>query len=464
LSGKKTLVCLIAATLGGGGCSAREETAPDAEPGSTSSHAGSTGEALDPDAPKFHDDVLPIFVEHCLGCHEVGSIAPFALDDYETARGLAEIIEVTTTHRTMPPFNADNSGQCRTFRDARWLSDEQIETIAAWVAGGAQRGDPAAPRPPRPELEVLRGADIRSVFTASDYVPLADASGPFDDHQCFLVDPAVGEAGEYLTGFEVVPGNTGIVHHVVGFIVDPDAVVFAGLTNADIMQSLDDASPDRPGWDCYGAAGDNVIVEGSPITWAPGGGAFNFPEGTGIRFEPGHRLVLQTHYNVREGAGSDQTTVRMSWAEDVEREAVNVLFDAFLVSMLSGSPFEIPPGEESHVFVWDRALTNWDSRFAAWGEVEILGMLPHMHQLGQRMQVRIERGGDGGSECGLYVDRWDFNWQQAFMFEEPIRVRSGDSIKVSCEWNTTGVSDPVLPGFGTANEMCLLGLYAAQVP
>ena len=255
-----------------------------------------------------------------------------------------------------------------------------------------------------------------------------------DDYQCFLVEPRSGEGG-YLTGFEVVPGNPAVVHHVVAFQVDPEQEVLGGLTNEDIMNSLDSGSPNQPGWDCYGAAGNNVLVSGTPITWAPGGGAFNFPEGTGIRFEPGHKLVLQTHYNIKEGAGEDQTTVRMSWADEVEREAVTVLMDEFLASTFTGVPLEIPPGNDTHVFVWDRPLTQWDSRFSAWGEVELLGMLPHMHELGRRMQVTIRRGGEaGGEECGLYVDRWDFNWQQAFMYEQPIVVRPGDSIKVSCEW------------------------------
>ena len=116
--------------------------------------------------PKFYDDVLPIFVENCIGCHEEGGIGTFGLEDYERAKGLAELIAISTSERTMPPFTANNGGDCHTFQDARWLTEEQIETIAAWVDGGTPEGNPAAPQPPRPELEVLQGSDIRDVHHA----------------------------------------------------------------------------------------------------------------------------------------------------------------------------------------------------------------------------------------------------------------------------------------------------------
>ena len=423
---------------------------------------GSTGEPLDPNAPKFYDDVLPIFVGQCLGCHEPGGIGPHDLAEYQTARSLAELIATTTEHRVMPPFNAWAGGECNTFDDARWLTDEEIELIAAWVEGGAQEGDPGTVLPDPPELETLQGEDIVEAKTPAGYAPVPDDVGALDDYQCFLFDPQIADAPRFLTGFEVVPGNPAVLHHIVAFVVDPEEGALPGVTNADLMQSLDDASPDQPGWDCYGAAGNGVLVKGTPITWAPGGGAFNFPEGTGIRMDPGEVLVIQTHYNIANDQGEDQSTVRMSWADQVEREAVNVLLDKFLIGAFNGNPVTIPPGEEGWVFQWDESVAGFgfDDRIAQWGEVDILGMLPHMHEAGQRMQVEIMRGEE--QQCGLYVDRWDFDWQQAFMYEQPIRVSATDRIQITCEWNTMDRDSPTSPGLGTGAEMCLLGLYVAQ--
>jgi len=441
-----------------------EDDAADDGPVGTTDDGGSssTGDEV-PTGPTFYGDVLPIFIEQCATCHQDGGIGPFDIGDYETARVLAASIAGQVEARVMPPFVADNSGDCNTFQDAGWLADDQIATIRAWADAGALEGDPATPQPPLPEIETLAGEDILVLASPDAYVPVPDEIGSNDDYQCFLVDPGITDTARYLVGHEVVPGNAAVTHHVIGFLVDPAATTPLGGTNGSLMASLDDASPDQPGWDCYGAAGNGVLVQGTPVTWAPGAGAANFPAGTGIRIEPGQVLVLQLHYNLLAGDGADRTEVRLSMADEVEREAVNALDDRFLATLFNGTAVEIPPGEESFVWKWNAALREFDSRISEWPQVELLGLLPHMHGLGHRMQVNIIRSEDDSESCGIYVDRWDFDWQRAFMYEEPILLSPFDRLEVTCEWDSTGVEGATYPGLATQNEMCLLGIYAARV-
>lgn len=436
--------------------------APDEVTTSTTVMAESSegGPVVDPDAPTFYADVLPVIAAQCQGCHSDGGIGPFDLTDYATASALAPTLSAYTASRTMPPFVADNTGSCNTFADARWLSDDEIELFAAWEAAGAPEGDATLARPEPPAPDQLVGNDIVSLMSPPAYAPIADEAGGADDYQCFLVDPGVGDTARYVTGFEVVPGNPAVTHHLIGFLVNPEASTPLGGNNGALMQSLDDASPDQPGWNCFGAAGNGVLVEGTPVTWAPGGGAFNFPEGTGIRLDPGYRLVLQLHYNLAAGDGADQTEVRLSMADTVEREAVNALDDRFLATLFNGTNIEIPPGEESFVWKWQAPIREWDSRISGWEKVELLGMLPHMHGLGRRMQVTIHQGDT--EQCGIYVDRWDFDWQQAFMYQTPIIVDPSDQLEIVCDWDSTSKDAPTTPGLGTNNEMCLLGIYAAE--
>src|SRR5205085_10218282 len=103
------------------------------------------------------------------------------------------------------------------------------------------------------------------------------------------------------------------------------------------MASLDDATPDQPGWNCFGTAGDGIVPAGSPVGWAPGGGATNFPDGTGIKIEPGQVLVLQMHYHLRGGEGEDQTDVHLSFVDEVDRELVSALDDRFLATLFNGT-------------------------------------------------------------------------------------------------------------------------------
>ncbi len=424
--------------------------------------AGSTSASFPDDAPTYYADVLPVIAAQCQGCHTPGGIGNFDLGDYETAKLIAPVLAAEVAARTMPPFVANNDGSCNTFADARWLSDDEIDLFARWADAGAPEGDASLPRPQPPTPEVLVGDDIVTLSSPEGYAPVADDSGGADDYQCFLVDPGVVDAARYLIGYEVVPGNPAVTHHLIGFLVDPEATTPLGGTNGSLMASLDAGSPDVPGWDCYGAAGNGVLVQGTPVTWAPGGGAFNFPEGTGIRIDPGFKLVLQMHYNLAAGDGGDSTAVRLSMVDAVEREAVNALDDRFLATLFNGTNVTLPPGEDSYVWKWQAPIREWDSRIAGWESVELLGLLPHMHTLGRRMQVTIHRAGDDAEQCGLYVDRWDFDWQQAFMYETPIVLSPSDQLEVVCDWDTSSKDTPTSPGLGTGNEMCLLGIYAAE--
>jgi len=57
------------------------------------------------------------------------------------------------------------------------------------------------------------------------------------------------------------------------------------------------------------------------------------------------------------------------------------------------------------------------------------------------------------------VPRWDFNWQLQYFYEQPRTLSGNDTLRVTCTFDTSGETEPVLPGWGTHNEMCLMGLF-----
>ena len=414
--------------------------------------------------PTFYEDVLSVIVENCSSCHGSDGIGPYDLEDYETARSLAEVIAISTAERSMPPFNASNTGACGSFADARWLDEEEIELFAAWADAGAPEGDPDAPFPERPVPPELVGGNVVDVETPASYVPVEDGSGELDDYQCFLGDLDLGGQPRYIVGYEVVPENPAVTHHLVGYLVDLEGSSEFGGTNAELIQTLDDATPDQPGWNCFGGAGQGVVTQGTPIVWTPGRGAFNFPDGTGIRVAPGQALVMQTHFNLVNGGGAAPTVLRVAVRDSVEREAVSVLGDRFLATLFSEEPAQIPPGRNDFTFSWTRELALFDERIASWDRIEIFGVYPHMHEIGRRMWVTFLDGPQRAPRetCGLYVDRWDFQWQDVFLYEEPITLGRNGHVRVVCEWDSSGRTEPTGPGLGTTDEMCLLGVYAAE--
>src|SRR5437667_2920731 len=99
--------------------------------------------------PTFTKDVAPIFQAKCESCHRAEGMAPMSLVSYEEARPWARSIAARVGARQMPPWHIDKTVGIQKFKNDRSLSDEQIETILAWVAAGAPKGDPNDMPPPR---------------------------------------------------------------------------------------------------------------------------------------------------------------------------------------------------------------------------------------------------------------------------------------------------------------------------
>jgi hypothetical protein len=437
---------------------ATESASGESDDAGGESSSASSDDGTAPAEIAFYDDVAPILAAHCNGCHREGGVAPFALDTYADASMWAAPVLSAIQQRTMPPFTANNDGSCQTFADARWLEDDEIDAIASWIDAGLPEGDASLGVPEPPDPPVLTGPGVESFSTPELYVPKTGIipGAVEDDYRCFLVDPEL-ETDKYLVGFQILPGDERLVHHVLVFNVDPTR---AG--NADIMSALDEESPDEPGWPCFGAAGDGVWVEGVPITWAPGTGATHFPGGAGVRLGAGQQLVVQVHYNlaqVEEGTSAPPTGLALELADEVERRAHVALADGYLLTLF-GEPAMLPPGEAAASFSYDVQLAQIPNMTTEFDEVEVLGLLPHMHTRGARMHVSFDV--EGESVCGVDVDRWDFDWQQTFFYEQPLAMRMTDMMHVTCEWNTEGESEPIGPSLGTDGEMCLVGVMVAE--
>ncbi len=90
--------------------------------------------------PDFARDIAPIIYKICAPCHRPGEVGPFPLLSYSDVKKHARQIAEVTRSRYMPPWLPEPGyGE---FQDARRLSEQQIETIAAWVKAGAPRGNP----------------------------------------------------------------------------------------------------------------------------------------------------------------------------------------------------------------------------------------------------------------------------------------------------------------------------------
>lgn len=87
------------------------------------------------------------------------------------------------------------------------------------------------------------------------------------------------------------------------------------------------------------------------------------------------------------------------------------------------------------------------------------GVFPHMHTLGRKLHVDVERGGK--KQCMVDVPDYTFSWQQFYFYEKPVVIAAGGpgDIRITCEYDSTGIRDMVHFGEGTGDEMCLAGFY-----
>lgn len=407
----------------------------------------------DPTGPTFHADVAPVLDQHCMRCHTAGAIAPMAFDDYESTKAWGPAIVSATENRTMPPKQVVADGTCGEFVDPWWLSDEELATLSGWVDAGMPEGDPVPRATPTP----LPTLDATHTLRTPEFapVPVGDAISRYDEYRCFAIPIDGLNTDMFLTGFDVHPGNERIVHHVIGHVVRPDrASRAAGRTNAEQMAYLQAQDPDRLGWPCFFGAGDDVDFDSDPLGWAPGQGATNFPAGHGVSVPAGSWIVAQVHYNLSDPATLGQTdsteiTLKLAPPDQIQKPMFVMYIDFLL-----GYGATLPPGDPEVRYRQSITLQQLGIPFP----VDIVGIMPHMHARGRTLKAVLRR--EDERECMVDVPAWDYAWQYIYFYESPVRIEPSDEYILTCTFDTSDATEPVLAGWGTQNEMCLTVVFA----
>ncbi len=320
------------------------------------------------------------------------------------------------------------------------------------------------------------------------YSPRADAGGT-DDYRCMLMDPELA-VDTYLSGVVLDPGDAGLVHHAIVYRANPDQV--------DAARALDAADPDL-GWSCFGGPGlpdPGGTVSGlAAAPWvaafATTGGERRFWPGTGMELPAGSELVLQMHYNLLHGSGSDDSILKLRMAPpDAELKP--------LKTMLLPAPVELPcaPGEAGPLCERDAAVFDVMTRFGDRAGRTVAGLqllcdgsltdprpgptqscsrpieqtivvravAGHMHLLGRSIHVDLDRA-NGASRTLMDIPVWDFDDQAAKPLKKPVVLKSGDALRVTCTHDAAlrqqipTLSDLapryVVWGEGSTDEMCL---------
>jgi len=95
---------------------------------------------------------------------------------------------------------------------------------------------------------------------------------------------------------------------------------------------------------------------------------------------------------------------------------------------------EIPAGKSRHHHRASYTLPAATTLFDA---------APHMHLLGREMKA-VAHLPDGGTTPLVWIRNWDFDWQEQYVFAEPVRLPKGTRIVVDCYYDNSS-GNPLNP-------------------
>ena len=92
-------------------------------------------------AQTYTDQVADIINNNCVVCHRAGGIGPMSFETYEQVRPWAPLIQMRVANREMPPYAYDHGIGIQDLQGDWRLSQDDIDTVVAWVNAGSQYGN-----------------------------------------------------------------------------------------------------------------------------------------------------------------------------------------------------------------------------------------------------------------------------------------------------------------------------------
>lgn len=376
--------------------------------------------------PNFSEDVAHLVYDHCFACHRPGGPGPMPLTSYQEVYDYRTLVKAYVMTGEMPPWPPDPDYQH--LAGENYLTDAEKNTIAAWVDGGAPRGDSTL-EPPKPyfsDATFLGPPDLAlkmPVYTSQ--------AGSADDYVCIALDPALTNI-KRIKAIEVIPGNPEILHHV--------------LLYADSSGNYPVGSPVNG---CTGPA-DGRLLGG----YVPGERPIQFPNSPdvkmGIPLHTNEKIVLAMHYPAGSQGMLDSTQINLHFYDDSQTDVRQIYAKSLI--------------ENWGLFFLPNEVKTYDDTYGPIGsDYSLLSVFPHSHLLGKSWKVYgITQTSD--TIPMISIPHWDFDWQGFYFFDYIKKLPAGTRIYGEATYDNTSANlhnpnNPpslVLAGLNTTDEMMLV--------
>jgi hypothetical protein len=393
--------------------------------------------------PTFSETIAPILYQNCVSCHRQGEAAPFPLISYDDVRKRGALIATVTRSRYMPPWRATHGfGE---FKEERRLTDAQIAAIDQWVTQGMTEGD-AAKLPPLPQFTEgwhLGTPDVILEMPVSFEIP---PNGP-DIYRNFLVPTQLTE-DRWVRAIEFRPSARAAVHHVLfGYDASGQMKKFDGVDG-------------KPGYSSsMGGNFTNPANSGSLGGWALGNVPELLPEEFARTLPKGSEIVLQMHFHPTGKPEVERSRIGLFLSKKPPQRN---LTGVDLPSLFGfGAGIRIPAGKPD--FVIEDTLTLPV-------DAEAYGVFVHAHYVAKDVKA-VATLPDGSTQPLVWIQDWDFNWQDVYTFKSMVKLPKGTRIDARITYDNSAGNPrnpnhppaPVLWGEQTTDEMASVNIAMVTV-
>ncbi|MBL8810671.1 MAG: hypothetical protein JNM43_10880 [Planctomycetaceae bacterium] len=356
----------------------------------------------------FNRDVAPVIFEHCSRCHRSGEVAPFPLMNLADVRKHADQIAVVVERGLMPPWKPEPG--FASFRNEHRLDDRDRTILLEWLKSNRAVGNTEdLPSPPKFVDGWQLGEPDLIVEMPEDFEVPAD--GP-DIYQHFVLPTGLTQ-NRLVNAVEFRPGAPEVVHHSIMY-----------YDTSGQGRKLDAEDP-QPGYARMGSPG--FAVTGSLGGWGPGGQPQPLPFSMGRPIEKNADLIVQIHYHPIGRTVRDRSRIGLYLAPESATHPVTEI-------MVANVDLRIPPGETRH---------HHKAEYTLPVDTVIFDVTPHMHVLGREIRAQAFCP-DGTIIPLIWIRKWDFYWQDKYVYESPLELPKGTRIELDC-WFDNSADNPLNP-------------------
>jgi hypothetical protein len=237
------------------------------------------------------------------------------------------------------------------------------------------------------------------------------AADGFDMYRCFVFDQAFTAPTQALAIYPIWD-NPQVLHHW-------------------LLYAADVSDADSTTIDCGAFPPNAALLAGG----GPGGNDWYMPKHVGLDIGRG-QFILELHYNnIGKPTALDRSGARLCTTQELRPETA-------VISWLGNQIFSIPPGGSNYPIA-GRCKPEGNQ------PIHLLHTWPHMHGLGRRMSMRLDRA-DGTSSTVFDIA---FSAEAQKQYDIPVVLQPGDSLLTTCYYDNPNPY-PVNVGQRTSDEMC----------